>query len=184
MLVCIEFTNDNYEALKDLQYEMYSYSISTIFTTAQNIYTNNTFSRLYITDDKAETYKSISNYDHRLLQNAHDTLAAVFRYKASEGKFENELFRTDNAEIQKQFASYYCDTNFLNKIPSDNWHYAIKWHDFLYETIKSNISFIKEIVNATLINSGIPNDDAWEAASKASSIIKEKYKEIPWIKTG
>jgi len=182
MIVCTSYKDDNNENLKNIQFEMYSYSVSTIFCKAQRIYTDNFYAYLYLTEDEVQVLKNIDNYDHRLLQYAHDTLAAVFRHQADEGKFENELFGIDNNEIKKQLETYYSDTDFLDKISTDNWHYALKWHDFLLENIEKNIPFIKQIVIATLLSkSNSQNDEAWKAANRASDIIKEQYNKIQWV---
>jgi len=142
MIVGTSFKNDNNETLKNMQHEMYDYSISTIFLTVKHIYTGKSYSILYLTEDEIEKYRNIENCDHRLLQGTHDIIADVFRYKAQEGEFENDLFGVDNKQIENEFASEYTDTEFLLKIPKDYWHYASKWYQFLNKTIKENLSLV------------------------------------------
>jgi len=182
MIVYSYFFNDNDEKLKDLQHSMYSYTISTMFEKIKNVYLDNRYANLYFSDEEKESIKNIEGFDHQLVQDAHDKIAAVFRYKAKEGDFAKELFETkSNDEIKSFFDATYVDTLFLNEIPLDYWYYAYKWHYFILETIRNNLSLVRELVLATLVYiEPTQKELAWEAANHAAEIIKDKNKEIPW----
>jgi hypothetical protein len=182
MLVFEYYTDDNNEKLKDLQFAMYSYSISTIIGEVERIYMDNPYTELYLSAADIEQVKSIKHHDHRLIQGAHDILAAVFRYKAREGEFEKELFDGGNEEIKQYFEFIYVDLDFFEKIPVDLWFLTIKWHEFIIENIKENIPLVHELLNAVIKFYSGPgtNKNQWEAAHNAVEIIKEKYSGIPW----
>jgi hypothetical protein len=183
MLVYSYFDGDNDEALKDLQYEMYSYSISTIFTHIKQIYLDNKYTILYLSDNEIEHLNKINGFSHHLLQSAHDMLAAVFRYKAKEGAFEKELFDESNDNIKYLFSTVYIDTLFLDNIPGNYWHIAYKWHEFIIKSIRNNMPLARELVLALFkfINPS-ENNKAKNAADRTFSIIKDQYNEIPWNK--
>ena len=183
MLVYSYFFNDNDEKLKDLQHSMYSYTISTIFTEIKNVYLDNPYAILYFSDEEdKDKIRRIEGFDHRLVQKAHDKIAAVYRYKTKEGDFEKELFETiSNDDIKSLFDDTYFDTLFLDKIPLDYWYYAYKWYFFILETIRNNIHLVRELILATLkYRKPSQKELAWEAANHAAEIVKDKNKEIPW----
>jgi hypothetical protein len=181
MLVYEYFENDNNEALMDLQYEMYSYSISTIFEEIKRIYLDNQYTILYLSKDEIEKIKKIDSFDHRLVQSAHDIMAAVFRFQEKKGIFEKELFEQDNSEIKELFRNIYIDIKFLEKIPCDYWHLAYKWHGYLLDILRKNILLVQELILSTITYSNSPqNELKWLAAERAGRLIKEQYDEIPW----
>jgi hypothetical protein len=182
MLVFSYFDGDDNENLKDMQYEMYSYAISTIFEEVQQMYLYNSFSILYLSEEEIRKADEITRYDHRMIQTAHDVIAAVFRFRAQEGIFEKGLFEEDNDQIKESYRWIYRDTNFLENILHNYLHYTVKWWTFIIDTVKRNIPLVRELVLATRLKC---NDDsgegAWEAAARAGDIIKEKHGEIPWL---
>jgi hypothetical protein len=181
MLVYEYFEKDNNKAIINLQYEMYSYSISTIFEEIKRIYLDNKYSILYLSKDEIEKIRKIDTCDHRLIQNAHDIIAAVFRFQEKNGIFEKELFDKNNNEIKSLFDSIYMDIKFLEKIPCDYWNLAYKWHIYLLDILRKNISLVHELILSTITYSNSPqNELKWIAAERARTLIKEQYDEIPW----
>jgi len=182
MLVYDYFKEDNNSLLKEIQYEMYSYSISTIFTEIKRIFLDNKYTILYLSTDEIEKYKNIDSFDHRLIQNTHDIIAAVFRFLVKDGVFEKDLFEKDNDQIKSIFNNIYIDTIFLNNIQNNYWHFAYKWHSYLNDYINKNIPLVHELVLSTLIYKDTQqNKLAWEASERARILIINQHNEIPWI---
>jgi len=103
MLVYDYFTNDNNEAIKNLQHEMYEYSVDTIFTTVRRLFGTSDDTAFDYTFDEIIKLKEIDGFDHRLLQGAHDAIAAIFRYKVQENEAANFPVSIDPDEIQRYF---------------------------------------------------------------------------------
>jgi hypothetical protein len=103
VLVFPYFKDDNNTILMDIQFEMYSYSISTIFEEIKRIYLDNKYTILYLSNDEIEKKKEIGAFDHRRVQGTHDMIAAVFRFLTKDGIFEKELFEHDNDQIKSLF---------------------------------------------------------------------------------
>jgi hypothetical protein len=183
MLVYQRFEDDNDNILMELQYEMYHYSICTIFNEIKRIYLENPYAILYLSKLEIERLRKIDGFDHRLIQDAHDVFAAIFRFQKKEGFYEKELFEEDNDQIKHIFNTAFVDIDFLEKIPDKYWYLALKWHYFLYEILRENIPFTRDLALATLIYYDSFDDRkmAWDAASRAAKLIKEKYDEIPWL---
>ena len=175
------FKNDNDESLKELQYSMYKYAISTIFMECKRIYADNHYSLLYLSEDEIFRIKNADSFDHRLIQDLHNIIAAIFRFKLQKEELKEELFNNDINQIKTRFESIYIDTNFLLEIPQKMWHTAYKWHLFIKETICDNISIVREIISATILYKDC-KDKKWESAYKARDILKSKYYKIPWLK--
>ena len=182
MLIYEYFKDDNNSILKEIQFEMYSYSISTIFTEIKRIYLDNKYAILYLSTDEIEKYKNIDSFDHRIIQNTHDMIAAVFRFLVKDDVFEKDLFEKDNEQIKSLFNNIYTDTNFLDNIQNDYWHFAYKWHGYLIDYINKNIPLVHELVLSTLIYNNTPQKKlAFEAAERARILIKNQHNDILWI---
>jgi hypothetical protein len=177
MLVFPYFEGDNNKTLMDLQYEMYDYSISTIFEKVKQIYLENRYSVLYLSEEEKEKIKSVDNFDHRLIQKTHDILAAIFRFKMKEGLYEKELFENDKDSTKEFFDSIYRDTDFLDKLPPKYWYLTEKWFCFIVDTIRDSIPLVKELALAML---KYDRQSAWESANRAAEILINQYKDIPW----
>lgn len=84
MIVNCNFKGDNNEALKWDQHDNYQKSLANIFSAAKSALIQADAiigSNLPI----VEKVLPISSFDHRVLQNAHDIIAAAYRYKNDDG---------------------------------------------------------------------------------------------------
>jgi hypothetical protein len=71
VLVYPYFKDDNNKILMDIQFEMYSYSISTIFEEIKHIYLDNKYTILYISKNGPEPSKSSGGFSAHILWSAH-----------------------------------------------------------------------------------------------------------------
>jgi hypothetical protein len=183
-MLCYEYFNgDINESLFNMQHEMYTYSVSSIIEEIKRIYLDNRYTTLYLTPEEIELYRTSEKRDHRLIQSAHDIIAAVFRYKHKNGDFEKELFDDADNSALNYFGNIYIDTDFLQKISNTHWHLTLKWHKFLMEILSKNIYAVRELVMAIVVypNSEQYNSqDCWTASHNAARLLKEDYPEIPW----
>ena len=184
MLVYNYFIGDNQrDKLVDLQEIIYSYSISYMFQEIRKIYLLNPFVGLYLDENQIEKLLEIENYDHRLMQIPHDTLAAVFRYKCRQSEYSKELFELNEHEIKTFYQTYFIDTDFLKKIDKEIWYLIKRWLEFLNYAIFNHISMSREIAHSVISFNlqEIDKKKAWKASQNTRSIIKEIYSHIPWI---
>ena len=80
MIVSSAYSGDNNELLKNVQHEAYSKNVLLIFTTARSaLIRNESLARANLL--LIDKLRSIDRIDHRVLQNAHDILAATYRYE-------------------------------------------------------------------------------------------------------
>ena len=183
MLVYSYFEGDDDDAMKNLQYEMYEYSISTVIEKMKYINLSNPNIIQYFSKDIMKLFRRTESFDHRPIQGTHDIIAATFRFKVKNGGFDNEVPDKKNDEIKSLFRSIYIDTDFLNNIPVDYWNLAYKWHKYLIDTIKE-LSLIHEpLICALLFSITSQAEKLSAAADEATSIIKHIHNDIPWIKS-
>ena len=84
MIIGEAYISDNNKALKMAQHETYSHNIVAIFEMARSEFVRADAilnAQLLI----AETAESINKFDHRVLQDAHDIMAASYRYRCDDG---------------------------------------------------------------------------------------------------
>ena len=84
MIIGEVYSADNNKALKVAQHETYSHNIVAIFEMARSEFVRADAilnAQLLI----AETAESINKFDHRVLQDAHDIMAAAYRYRCDDG---------------------------------------------------------------------------------------------------
>lgn len=179
----MEFEGDQNIKITEMQYLFSDYCISSIFSHIKNIYLGES-ARIYLSSQEISKIRVIRETPHYRLKQIHDIIAAVFRYKYSNGEFRKELFEESNDIIKLYFESHYIDTLWLKHISIDYWYLNKKWLEFFLETIEKwhellyelgNIMFrscINEVEDYELINLSINN---------AVRIIKDRYYYIPWI---
>lgn len=84
MIIGESYISDNNKALKVAQHETYSHNVVAIFEMARSEFVRADAilnAQLLI----AETAESINKFDHRVLQDAHDIMAASYRYRCDGG---------------------------------------------------------------------------------------------------
>ena len=96
MIVCRVFENDGNEALKDVQHGEYMRSVGSIFRAARAVLAQ---ADAIIGSDLliVERSRQVRTFDHRVLQDAHDILAAAFRHEADDG---GQLILGEDAQAQ------------------------------------------------------------------------------------
>ena len=184
MLVYSYFEGDDDEALKNLQYELCSFSISAIINEVKNIYSNGTYIINYWGKNMMETFYKTSSFDHHLIQKTHDIIATIFRYQVKTGNFDNELPEKNNDEIKSFFGSMDVDTAFMANIPVDCWNLSYKWYNFLINTIKELPSYIHDsLVCALLYSIDSLDEKADDSADNAAALVKNMHNEIHWMRS-
>ena len=97
MIISTVYVNDHSKLLKDAQHDGYFRSIGNIFKAARvELLRADAIlgSNLLI----AEKARDINTFDHRVLQDAHDIIAAAFRYQHDDG---GQLRLGENPETQR-----------------------------------------------------------------------------------
>lgn len=106
MIVGTSYPSDDNEQLKHVQHEMYWQLVPQLFATARA----ELLRADEILDTKvliAEKVRSIKHLDHRVLQDAHDIMAAAFRYRYDDGGQLN-LLETD-AERDERYRAVWLE---------------------------------------------------------------------------
>lgn len=171
------------DIITELQYQMYSYTISFMFQKIKKTYLHNEYASLYIESEKLNFLKHISSFDHRLMQIPHDCFAAVFRYRYFKGAFNREIFELQEDDIITYHNSLFIDIKFLNHINKNYWYLTKRWLEFIQFELDNHLLISREIAYAVLefnLNEST-NDNAWNSSYKARNLIKSIYNEIPWI---
>jgi len=93
MIIANAYKSDNNNLLKDAQHDLYGRHVSKIFEAAKFklIQADSILNANFLITKKA---RDIDSFDHRILQNAHDIIAAAYRYRYDDGGQLN-LFRRD-----------------------------------------------------------------------------------------
>ncbi|AUC88561.1 hypothetical protein CW735_10500 [Alteromonas sp. MB-3u-76] len=152
MIVGDEFQNDNNGALKNIQEKLYGQSVSVIFQVARE---------QYITADSILEAKhpyiplliKMEFFDHRVLQSAHDTIAAAFRYK--------------NQNIKQ--------LDLFENVKEESNEYIKFWNDWLYDelcVLKGNAIFVRNVVEAVIHSS---NERGYAAEERLHEFLVDYY---------
>lgn len=93
MIIAHAYKSDNNKLLKDSQHDLYEKHVFKIFEAAKLklIQADSILNANFLITKKA---RDIDSFDHRILQNAHDIIAAAYRYRYDDGGQLN-LFRRD-----------------------------------------------------------------------------------------
>jgi len=176
------FEGDKNKILIDMQFEMYNNSKSTMFQIIKDIFKNSRQPTEYLESEENEKINMIEKYNNRFIEEPHDVIAAIFRFNAMNNYLEKDLLVHENRQIKSYFSDIYTDTKFLDIIPEKIWPFAYKWHKYLIDYLKENISLVNTLILATLRNNG-GHDEGMARAEVESSvrIIREQHSEIPWI---
>lgn len=103
MIVFDVFKGDSNDLLKEVQHELYWKNVVAIYNAARSM--------LILADDILDTRlpivekaRVIDRFDHRVLQDAHDIMAASYRHCCDDGK-QQELFHPD---MRERYRSKWC----------------------------------------------------------------------------
>ncbi|MCP9478738.1 hypothetical protein NNA33_12490 [Marisediminitalea aggregata] len=130
MIVGNRFENDNNEALKNVQEKSYGQSLSSMFNVAKKQYIT-ADSILQANHPNIPLLNKINSFDHRVLQAAHDNIAAAFRYR--------------NQNIKQ--------LNLFDNIKDEPNEYMKLWKDWLCDELselKENANFVRNVIEAVI----------------------------------
>lgn len=176
------FKGDDVGWIYDAQNEMYKYSSSTMRSIIRTRFLEYSWANIYLRPEIIKKYRKQENLDRRILQTAHDLIAAVFRYRYTQGEFRKELFDLDNKKLQDYFDNIYIDTDFLSKIPEVGWHITKSWNLFLVEFLNSNYSVIRELAYVLFtFDATTQREECNHALENASLAILKENLDIPWL---
>ncbi len=171
------------ESIKDImniQYEMYSYISSSMRFVVQRKYLYSPQISIFLDNDEIEFMDNNYQSDHRLVQNVHDTLAAIFRWKLLNDGATLSFFPT-NAEIKELFQEKYVDTDFLDSISSEYHCLCKQWYDFSMIETETNSGVIRTMGRMLYPKNEKEVESRWKNSQLAAKILKDKYSQIKWI---
>lgn len=73
------FVGDTNKTLMDVQHDMYGQTLWHLFESARRRYLSSA-GLLNVTSDLTKLLRSVQSFDHRVLQSAHDKIAAYYRF--------------------------------------------------------------------------------------------------------
>jgi hypothetical protein len=176
------FEGDKTDWVYEAQYEMYEYVSSTIGRIIRNHFIDSSKARIYFRPVQIEAFRLNENNDHRIIQEAHDLIAAVFRYRYKQGQFRKELFDLNNEQLKDYFDDLYIDTDFLAKIPEDAWYLTKSWRTYAIDFVGKNYDIIRELGYVIfLYDPETQREERNTAINNISlSVIKENM-DVPWL---
>ncbi len=130
MIICKVYPSDDNKTLKRIQNDHYSSYVSELFSAAK---------RKFIQADAilnanlkiTASAKIIDNFDHRVLQDAHDIIAATYRYRFDDG-LQGDLFESED-ELRKR--------------------YLVGWEEWFFaelETLVNYPDFVRSVVECVV----------------------------------
>lgn len=181
MLVYSYFKGDETNWVTEIQFEMYSYVSGSLRGILRDYYINSSLARIYFSPDQIEGFKNDENDDHRIIQGAHDLLAAVFRYKCRQGEFNKMVFDDTNEQLRIFFDRLYVDIGFFNRIPKQYWHLTKAWYTFATTELNANEDLIRELARARFVyNQELQREECHLAITNASKEIIKSHLDLPW----
>ena len=157
MIVGNRFQNDNNELLKNIQKESYGKTLSLIFNVAKKQYIA-ADSILQANHPNIPLLNKINSIDHRVLQAAHDNIAAAFRYK------------NQNIKQLKLF----------NNINDESSEYIKVWSDWIYNelsSLKDNAIFVRNVIEAVIHSN---TEQGYTAEDRLHEFLVDYYSIKEW----
>ena len=158
MIVAPRFEDDTDKELQVKQHDTYGYALRTIIEVADK-YAD--FARKLLGDEAHPDWglKHRSKIDHRTLQDAHDLLAAAWRYKNRSLRQLNLSFQTNRHELSTK-------TRWLQWLRDE----AESWNER-----PDIVRYIQIILTSQ-------NDDRGYVAERAlATALQDKFYEVPWL---
>lgn len=157
MIVGDSFQNDNNELLKKVQEESYGTNLSLIFSVAKKQYINANLI-LQVNHPNIPLLTKINSFDHRVLQAAHDTIAAAFRYK--------------NQNIKQ--------LNLFDNINDESSEYIKLWEGWLYNelsVLKESADFVRNVIEAVIHSN---EEQGYAAEDRLHGFLADYYSVEDW----
>jgi hypothetical protein len=129
MIISSSFPGDNHDRLKGIQHDIYSQMVGRLWVQARDVYLN-ACSLVEVETELAVRVRAMHGFDHRTLQDAHDLIAAWYRFDKSDG---------GQLRFDGSFADY--DTRAIRE-----------WRDYFEAEagrLCAHHRFIRDVLNAT-----------------------------------
>ncbi len=157
MIICEVYPSDNNKLLKRAQDELYLKSVGEIFSAARTKFVQADAilnANLQIT----ETAKGINGFDHKALQDAHDIIAATYRYRFDDG-LQRDLFEPDYN---------LCE------------HYKVKWSQWFFqelEVLTHYPKFVRSVVECVVFEN---TQLGYMAENSVCDVLITHYGLVDW----
>lgn len=159
MIISQVYPGDENEILMQVQYDEYDRNIGRIFSSARDELAHADAildAKLLITD----TALAVKRFDHRVLQDAHDIIAAAFRYHNDDG---GQLRLFEDAE--KQLARY-----------------AHEWNEWLGRQLLLFLRypvFVRSVVECVVFANNVMG---YMAEDRLCAFLLSYYNAVDWMK--
>ena len=158
MIISKVYENDCNELLKDVQHDAYWRSIGSIFKAARAelLQADAILGTNLLIAEKARKVQAL---DHRVLQNAHDILAAAFRYHHDDG---GQLALGESPDAQRL-------------------RYSIEWAQWLEEQLRELIKypqFVRSTVECVIFSNG---EVGYMAENRLSDLLLTHLSAGDWM---
>ena len=158
---------------------MYNYISNSIRGIIDEHYYLSADKKIFLDEKEIEFMRNSNDNDHRIVQNAHDVLAAIFRWQVFNGQITASIFPT-NEEIKKFFETQYIDTSFLDNISEECHYLCLQWYNFATNETSTDRDLIRTLGKALYPKNEEEKSKRWEYSSLAANILKTKYSDIKW----
>ena len=157
MVISGLFRNDNDEETMDRQHDVYHVALRIVVETTDR-YAE--FAKRLLGDERHDEWgiQDRSQFDHRTLQNAHDLLAAIWRYKN---------------ESRRQLILSFPD----NKAEESTETLWLRW---LREELESWVERPDMIRHVQIILANQDGEAEFRSEKALVRAIKDKFYEVPW----
>lgn len=162
MIIANRFKNDNNELLKLVQHDLYWTLLSFLFTYMRDGYLR-AVRLIGIDTDLSKKISEIYSYDHRVLQDPHDKIAAYYRYQYPD------------KEGQYVFPFIVPDCSDLSPEKVLQVKYKMEWSSFWHKEVKE---LINEPIIARTILKAIAyenSNDGYEAEDLLLELLHDRY---------
>ncbi len=160
MIIGTAFRGDHEYRVMGVQHDIYPGRVSYLLHTARQVYL------------KAEAILGIStvpgilvpdadSFDHRVLQNMHDIIAASFRY-----------YRANRLHPELPFPGQEDDTKRIERL----------WDDYYTSEVRELMQSEPHLARAVVVAIAFENTDiGYAAEDTGQTILLNRYADIPWL---
>lgn len=180
MIVVPYFEGDKSNQITKVQFEMYSYVSDSMRSVVRYHFLDHNSARKFFSPEQIVVYLKNENRDHRIMQGAHDLIAAVFRYRYKQGQFRKELFDS-NKQIIDYFKRIYVNIDFLSRVPEEWWYLTKSWHSYAVESFNIHYDLIREMGYAHFVfDLDTQREERRIAEYNAACAIIKRNLDVPW----
>ena len=167
MIVGYDFVGDTNETLKRVQHDCYGHKVGQLFTTARNRYVR-ACRFIGVETEVFQRIIKINGFDHRVLQCAHDKIAAYYRFAHDDGG-QMTLF-----PLEKPIQTFLYDSEKASYKEKLLW----RWSQFYNEEVEKlaeEDDIAHAILNAVLHEN---SPKGYEAEGLLVRLLEERYGEL------